>query len=244
MTAEGPLPSAVPQAVGALLAGRCVGFEADARVRIDCTTGEPLSTADAQAVTTRPARSPVRPPRGQYISGVTLASTGTASLLAAYGLIIARRSAGENWLSTPNDLDAQGKWLNLGTGLLVTGASGAGLLVAGMPLALPYRAKTPWWAWLSGGLGLAATAGAIASIVTADPEPPQSCSVSGPDPRPCVARHRDTDRAFILGMTAAPLLTMPLVYLLRSDDKKLRADLAPTLAASRSGGLIGVGGSF
>jgi hypothetical protein len=45
-------------------------------------------------------------------------------------------------------------------------------------------------------------------------------------------------------MTAAPLLTMPLVYLLRSDDKKLRADLAPTLAASRSGGLIGVGGSF
>jgi len=244
MTAEGPAESVLPDAVSALLAGRCVSLTGDEGVELDCVTGEPMRVSSSRKPAVEKTRSPVRPPRGQYLAGVTLASAGAASMLAAYGLVIARRSAGDDWLDSPNNIDPQSKWLSLGTGLLVTGSAGAALLVAGMPLALPYRPKTPWWAWMSGGLGVAATAGMIASVVTASPKPPQSCSVSGPDPGPCVARHRDTDRAFILGMTAAPLLTMPLVYLLRSNEKRLRTELAPTLVAGRGGGVVGVGGTF
>ena len=243
MTAIESRDEVVADAVTSLLANRCVDYSSDAPTSIDCATGEPLGAVAEDAVEPK-TRPGVRPPRGHFIAGVTLTTSGAASLLAAYGLVIARRSAGDTWINAPGDLDAQRRWLNLGTGVLVTGSTGAGLLVAGLPLALPYQAKPPWWAWLSGGLGLVATAGAIASAVTAADKPRQSCTVSGPDPTPCVNRDRDTDRAFILGMTAAPLLTVPLVYLLRSDEKKLRTELAPTLVAGRRGGFVGVGGSF
>jgi hypothetical protein len=132
----------------------------------------------------------------------------------------------------------------MGTGVIATSAIGGGLLVAAMPLALPYKAKTPWWAWVSGGVGVAAAAVSIASAATASAKPPQACTVNGPDPTPCVDRGRDTDRAIILGATAAPLLTMPLVYLLRKSDKKLEASLSPTVVMSRRGGAIGVRGEF
>jgi hypothetical protein len=241
MTSTGPSQAATSKAVASLLAGECKSFEGESPVRIDCVTGE---ADEPVAVAPSGKRSPARPPRGQYLSGVTLASIGTASMLTAYSLAIARRSAGDKWLSSPNDLDVQRTWLNLGNGVLITGATGAALLTAAMPLALPYERKTPWWAWLSGGVGFAAAAASIASAATAAPKSPRSCSVNGPDPSPCVARHRDTDRAFILGMTAVPLLTMPLVYLLRTDHKKLRAELSPRLVAGRNGGSVGIGGSF
>jgi hypothetical protein len=84
----------------------------------------------------------------------------------------------------------------------------------------------------------------VAVAVTADAKPPQSCSLNGPDPAPCVNRGRQIDRAILLGVTAAPLLTMPLVYLLRKDDKKGQARLAPILSAGRSGALVGLAGGF
>lgn len=234
----------VTAAVTALLAGQCRDFVGEESIRIDCLTGAPVPVAASALATKERSRSSRRPPRPQFLSGVTLLSIGATSMLAGYGLTFTRRLAGDDWLDAPNSLAAQNEWLGLGTGLLATGATGAALLVAGMPLALPHEPKTPWWAWLNGGLGVAAAVGAIVSGVTADPKPPQSCSVSGPDPGACVARARDTDRAFILGMTAAPLLTMPLVYLLRSGDKKRRADLSPALSAGRQGGRIGVMGAF
>ncbi len=233
-----PSTSDAASAAAALLAGECKDLTGSAAVAIDCQTGAPIAIA-SDGGTRRP-----RPPRGQYIAGVTLASAGTASLLASYGLLIARRPAGDDWISSPNSLSAQDKWLGLGTGVIVTSSIGGGLLVAAMPLSLPYAAKTPWWAWMSGGLGVAAAAVSIASAVTASPKAPQSCRANGPDPTPCVNRARDTDRAIVLGATAAPLLTIPLVYLLRKGEKRLDASLSPTIAVTRSGGSFGVRGEF
>lgn len=243
-TQGGPTEPEITEAVTALLAGQCRDFAGEEPVRIDCLSGAPMPVVDGALSAKDTSRSRRRPPRPQFVSGVTLLSLGTASMLAGYSLSITRRLAGDDWLDAPNSLAAQDKWLGLGTGLLATGATGASLLVAGMPLALPYKPKTPWWAWLSGGLGVAAAVGAIASGATADPKPPQSCSLSGPDPAACVARHRDTDRAFILGMTAAPLLTMPLVYLLRRDARERRSELAPVLSAGRQGARVGIRGAF
>ena len=55
-----------------------------------------------------------------------------------------------------------------------------------------------------------------------------------------LARH--SDAAFLAGVSAAPLLTMLLVYLLRRDDKRGRAELTPEITVSRSGGFAGTRG--
>ena len=57
-------------------------------------------------------------------------------------------------------------------------------------------------------------------------------------------RAKRTDAAFLTGVTAAPLLTMPLVYLLRRDSKTGRAELVPQLHVGRSGGSIGLSGTY
>ncbi len=241
-TDEGPSTEGVIGATAALLAGECKDLTGPNPVALDCTTGNARTQAQAEA--SRDRARPVRPPRGQFISGLTLASLGTASLLAGYGLLIVRSAAGDDWTSDPGSLDAHGKWLNLGTGMIVTGAAGSAMLVTAMPLVLPYKRKTPWWAWLSGGLGIGLTAGAIASGVTASPKPADSCSINNLNPEPCVERAKRTDLAILLGVTAAPLLTMPLVYLFRKGDKKLAVDLSPDINVSRVGGAVGVRGVF
>jgi uncharacterized membrane protein YdcZ (DUF606 family) len=242
MSAIGPSHEAVVEATAALLAGECWDFSNDEPLRIDCRTGDPLVVAGTKMPDEKSARA--RPPRGQFISGVTLASAGTASLLAGYGVLIGRRAAGDDWLADPASLVAHDKWLNLSTGLIITGSAGSAMLVTAMPLVLPYKSKTPWWAWLSGGLGVGFAASSIAVAVTADSKPTQSCSVNSLNPEPCTSRARQTDLAIMLGVTAAPLLTMPLVYLLRKGEKKLAAELSPSISVDRSGGALGVSGVF
>lgn len=239
----GPEPATVFSATSALLSGECRDFTEEVPFEIDCRTGKRIAPPHGSSrVKTKAAR--VRPPRPQFLSGIALASVGTASLVSSYALLVARRSAGDDWIASTNSLSAQDKWLHLGTGLTITGPVGGALLAAAMPLVLPYQAKTPWWSWLSGALGLAAAAGSIASGVIAPAKPPTSCTLSGPDPAPCVNRGRDIDRAVVLAATAAPLLTMPLVYLLRRDKARLRAELAPRVSFSRQGGTLGIHGSF
>lgn len=211
-------------------------------VALDCRSGTPISMTMSEEAPSEPRG--VRPPAGQFIAGLTLASVGAASLVTGYGLLISRRSAADDWLADPGSLDAHGKWLNLGTGLVVTGSSGSALLVTAMPLLLPYRHKTPWWAWMSGGLGLGFAAASIAEGITADPKPDASCSVNNLNPAPCVDRAKRTDLAVLLGVTAAPLLTMPLVYWLRKSDKRLDAEVLPSVRVDRSGAVLGLEGMF
>jgi hypothetical protein len=242
MSAAGPSDDAAVKASAALLAGECWDFTHDEPLQLDCRTGEPLAVAGTDLSGEKPER--VGPPRGQFISGLTLASAGAASLLAGYGLLITRRAAGDDWLADPGSLDAHDKWLNLGTGVIITGSTGSAMLVTAMPLVLPYKSKTPWWAWLSGGVGVGLAAASIATAVTADAKPAQSCSVNNLNPEPCANRAKQTDLAIMLGVTAAPLLSMPLVYLFRKSEKQLAAELSPSISFHRSGGALGVRGAF
>ncbi len=182
-----------------------------------------------------------RPPRGQLISGVSLASVGTISLLSSYALYaVSTTRLADQMVALPST-DNQARWLNTRFGTFYTGSIGAGLLVTAMPLALPYRERTPWWGWLAGGTGLALAATSIALAVTAPPEPNVSRVM---DPQGYVDRARRTDGAFLAGVTAAPLLTMPLVYLLRRDEKRGRAELTPEIVVSRSGGFAAIRGNY
>lgn len=227
------------RAVESLLAGRCADFSEGILQEIDCRTGELIAPPSVEGTVSKRVA-----PRGLFVAGVTAASVGTASLAAGWSLFFARRSVGNDWVSDANNLSVQARWLDLGKALAITGPVGGGLLVASMPMVLPIHAKTPWWAWLNGGLGVAAAVGSIVSGVTAAPKPPESCEVNGQDPTACVDRGRDVNRAVLLGATAAPLLTMPLVYLLRRDERKPRVDVEPRALVGRRGGFVGVTGSF
>lgn len=237
MTPTGPSAEAAAGAAVALTNDQCRDFTGPKPVAIECP-GEP---------------PPARPPRAQWVSGLTLVSVGGASLLASYGLVIFRRSTGnvviDQVQANPGDFTNQQKWLDIGTGIVVSAATGGALTVAAMPLFLPYKSKTPWWAWLSGGLGLGAAVGSIVSGATAESAPAgnSNCEtqfLSAAEAQTCVDRGRSVDRAIVLGATAAPLLTMPLVYLFRRDEKKLRASVTPSITFGPTGGSLTFRGRF
>jgi hypothetical protein len=223
-------------AVEKLIAGECSEWSDGEARPVDCASGKPVTSDDtAQSTELR------RPPRGQFISGVTLASVGTASLVTAYALYGVRSgSADDDMIQSPTN-ENQARWLNLRAGMFYTGSVGAAALVTAMPLALPYRNRTPWWAWFSGATGIALAATSIALAITAPPQPELSRVA---DPDGYVARGKRTDAAFLVGVTAAPLLTMPLVYLLRREGKRGPTGMTPRIMVSRSGGTIGLAGAF
>jgi hypothetical protein len=253
---QGPTRGDIALASRALLEGKCTDFTPSDPVPLLC---------EGEAVPAEPAAVPTggwpahRPPKGQFITGLTLASLGTVSLITGYALFLPRKSTAEDWL---NDIDpnpdsvrvdathdsvrvdaTQEKWLNLNTGIIIAGAVGGAALVAAMPLVLPKRDKTPWLAWLSGGLGLGLTAFSIAWGVTADDKPPTSCSSPSIDPieaRTCITRSEQVSLAILTGATAAPLLTIPLVYLLRPSEKNIQ----PSVEVGRNRAYVGVSGEF
>ncbi|MEM7435380.1 MAG: PEGA domain-containing protein [Myxococcota bacterium] len=241
--ARGPSRGDLALAARALAQRQCTDFRGPTPETIPCG-GRPVepSVADAQP----PAPIPRRRPKGQFVSGLTLFSLGAASLVTSTALLIPRKNAGTTWVNAvfegSQDTDSQNRWLTLNDVILGTAAAGGGLLVASMPLILPNRAKTPWWAWLSGGVGLGAAAFSIAYGVTIQPRPSTSCrsdAIGFDDAALCIRRAERTSAAVLAGSVAAPLITMPLVYLLR---KKPRVE--PTVDAGRGRAQLVLSGRF
>ena len=70
-----------------------------------------------------------------------------------------------------------------------------------------------------------------------------SCSAQTLDPvevRSCVNRGQHTSVAVLTGLTSAPLITMPLVYLFRPS----RARLEPQVTVGRGGASLALRGQF
>lgn len=242
---SGPSRDDVALAAGTLTEGRCVDFTSAKPVVLACEDQQPLEVAEAPAPPlTRPAD---RRPRGQFIAGMTLIGVGLSGLVTGYALLIPRASAAEDWYADVDQggdgVDSQQRWINLRSGIVASASVGAGSLVAAMPLALPERAKTPWWAWLSGGVGVGLAAFSIAYGVTADAEPSVSCGgqqATTDGVASCVKRGEQTSLAVLTGLTAAPLITMPLVYLFRPSKAKLE----PSAQIGRSGAYLSLSGRF
>lgn len=232
--ASGPSREDVDLAVKAVLNDECMDFTGARPTELPGCNGGRKSWPEH------------RTPKAHFWSGIALASLGTLSLATGYGLLVRRGTVGDDFVSdvanSPMNMqpvDNQLKWLNLQPALIATGATGAAALVAAMPLALPYRSKTPWWAWVSGGLGVVALAGSIASGATADSKP-DSCVNSAAETQQCVDHGKGVDRAVLLGLTAAPLLTMPLVYLFRPKEAKV----TPNIEIGQNGGRVVFTGQF
>jgi hypothetical protein len=106
-----------------------------------------------------------------------------------------------------------------------------------MPLLLPDYARTPWWGWTLGvaGLGLAGYAIYEGVTMTDCPEPYIADEAAV---RSCVARGQEAGRLALALAGAAPLLSVPLVYLFRP----LRAH--PSVAVASEGAVVRVRKAF
>jgi hypothetical protein len=241
---ERPSESHLALAAHTLTERRCVDFTPSEPVTLPCASGEPLAAEVPEAPDVWPAH---RRPRGQFVAGLTLVGVGVAGLTTGYVLLVPRSDAAVDWINEVDagsqDTTAQQKWFDLRGAIIASGSIGAAALVTAMPLALPERDKTPWWAWVSGGVGLGLAGFSIAWGVTAEAAPSNSCSapnLNSTDVRSCVSREKQTSVALLTGLTAAPLITMPLVYLLRPTPAKLE----PQIEVGRSGAYFGLRGRF
>ena len=240
----GPAASDLVAAARTLTAGECTDFTSAEPQALPCGREQAIGTSSAPEPNDRPEG---RRPRGQFISGITVASVGIAGLVTGYALLIPRSSAAEDWIVAVDGgsegTAAQQGWFDLRGGIIASGSVGSAALITAMPLALPERDKTPWWAWMSGGVGLGLAGFSIAWGVMADASPSVSCSSPTLDPtvpRACVQHSEQTVLAVLTGLTAAPLITMPLVYLFRPS----RAPLEPQVQLGRSGAYLGLRGRF
>jgi hypothetical protein len=238
-----PASEDVRRVIDALLEGRSVDFTgphpiARASWRADLAPRIEVGGVAAALVEVEPEHAHGAPrPRNQRIAGWSLFGLGAASIGTSVGLHLWRGELGERFSASPGSLSAAQQWNNARIGVWASAAFGGAATSAAMPLLLPEYPRTPWWGWTLGAVGLGLTGYAIYEGVT----------MSGcPDPfvadeaavRSCVARGQEAGRLSLALAGAAPLLSIPLVYLVRP----LRVE--PSISASRVGAMIRVRKAF
>lgn len=156
--------------------------------------------------------SPSRVPK---IAGATLVLTGSIMLVGGWVMYVARQNfrlqvrydVGREVL---NDWEQQGAWA------LWLSAGGAAAIVASEYLLLPESQDTPTIAWLGGVAGLATAAAGLGFAAGGTHCAPVALRPAAAIPRGCLSGTSDTLFGEMLLLTAAPLLNLPLTYLLRS----------------------------
>lgn len=225
------------RAVDALLEGRSVDFtgkhpiaQASWAVERDGNVGAASAAlVETESASEKPSRTPR--PRNQRIAGWSLFGAGVASIGASVGLHVWRGNLGDQFIETPANLSAAQEWYDARIAAWATAAFGGAATSAAMPLLLPNYDRTPWWGWTLGAVGLGLTGYAIYEGVTLT-SCPEPYIADGAAVRACVERGQEAGRIALALAGAAPLLTVPLVYLLRP----LRAE--PSISVSRESAVV------
>ena len=245
-------PDEVRRGLDALLEGRSVDFTgphpmARASWRVEGRELEAEAAAATAAVASPSAAEAPYPreiprrgaprPREHRIAGWSLFSLGAASIGTSVGLHVWRGDLGKRFIDAPASLSAAQQWRDARVGLWVTAAFGGVAASAAMPLLLPHYERPPWWAWTLGAFGLGLTGYAIYEgiALTGCPEPFIADETAV---RSCVDRGQGAGRLSLGLAGAAPLLTVPLVYLFRP----LR--VTPSVSVSRRSAVVQVGKAF
>jgi len=236
-------PDDIRRAVGALFDGRSVDFTgphpiARASWQVEVAPAVTLGAAAAAVTEADPERARSVPrPRSQRIAGWSLFGLGLGSIGASVGLHVWRGTLGDEFIDSPSNLSAAQRWNDVRIGVWTSAAFGGAAASAAMPLFLPDQERTPWWGWTLGALGLGLSGYAIYEGVTmtACPEPYIANSSAAES---CVARGQEAGRLSLALAGAAPLLTVPLVYLFRP----LRA--LPSVTVTREGAMVQIRNTF
>ena len=229
----------VRRALDALFEGRSVDFtgphpiaRASWRAELAPVAAAGAATAAATEAEAEPKKGVPRP-RNQRIAGWSLFGVGVASVGASVGLHVWRGELGDRFIEAPATLNAAQRWNDVRVGVWTTAAFGGAAASAAMPLLLPDYERTPWWGWTLGAVGLGLAGYAIYEGVTMtncpDPYLADQAAV-----RSCVARGQEAGRLALALAGAAPLLTIPLVYLFRP----LRAE--PSVSVAGQGAVVQV----
>lgn len=219
-----PAAQEVRRGMDALFEGRSVDFsgphplarpswfveqEAAVKRRAVAATAGVVAAAEAGPVEDGSPR-----PRKQRIAGWSLFGVGVASVGASVGLHVHRGNLGDDFVSAPSSLQTAQDWRDARIAVWTLAAVGGAAATAAMPLLLPNYQRTPWWGWTLGaaGLGLAAYAIYEGVTMTGCPEPyiTDASAVQA-----CVNRGQEAGRLSLALAGAAPLLSVPLVYLFR-----------------------------
>ncbi|MDH3625462.1 MAG: PEGA domain-containing protein [Myxococcales bacterium] len=213
----------VRRGVDALFEGRSVDFSGphpiaraswDAELEAAAKRRAVAATSAATVAEAQIGKAGTARPRNQRIAGWSLFGAGVASIGAAVGLHVHRGTLGDELISAPSSLQAAQDWQDARIAVWTLAAVGGAATTASMPLLLPNYERTPWWGWTLGAVGLGLTGYAIYEGVTltACPEPFVTDVTAV---RACVSRGQEAGRVSLALAGAAPLLTVPLVYLFR-----------------------------
>ncbi len=163
--------------------------------------------------------------------GWAIAGAGVAALGLGYALEARSRGLGDRYAraepSDPDFTSRQSDWQSSRYPVYGLAALGGVAASVGLGYALPARDGVPWPAWLSGVAGLGLLASGVVVGLGA-----HSCGNIASDRVGCVARGKSVDLAVLLSMTGAPLLSVPLSYLLlpAGSGVSARLDLSRTRA--------------
>ena len=208
---------------------------------ITAAEGTPSTSGDGSAGTRggHPRRSGGPP----TVAGFVLGGAGVAALVTTWVLWAELQSRNDffalAFTDDPDYLHRQDRVDRMELAVFGTGAAGGVLTTVAMPLLLPRREGVPWWSWAAAGVGAVVAGFGIAGLATG-----RVPGVLEDDAIDMGATRRQQTDALGVALIAhaAPLLSMPFVYLLRgaTSDEGARA----SLALSPHGATLSLGGIF
>lgn len=219
-------------AIAALAAGRSE----------DWTSGAPVALPRAEGQEEVHSGSRVPGDRtGEIVAGAAMGIAAIGGWVAAFGLYDWRLAAGARLAvvepSDPEYLPRQQTWLDGRWAIYGASWASAALGTAALPLVLPPEDGVPIWSWLVAAAGGIPLAIGIAEIALASP-----CDRAVRQDAACVQRAAPIDRGVIVSSMAAPLLAVPVVYLMRELTRSPGASAAIEIGPGRAE--VRVGGAF
>jgi hypothetical protein len=156
-----------------------------------------------------------RDARTSKIVGASLALGGGVTLVAAWATYVARQSYRLRPREglTANDVDS---WATQGAWSFWLGLGAASALVGSEYLLLPEAKEVPMLAWLGGLAGLVTGAVGVGYLVGGTHCAPLALRPGAVVPQACSSGTADDVFGLLLLLTSAPLVNIPLTYLLRS----------------------------
>ncbi len=254
LAANGLSRRAVSALVEALVAGRSVDVREDppraiepwsppsVRPAVAAGAGgggapaEGVAVGSAEAGSSAPEEPGGEGSGGPAWLGWTLAGGGVLGLGAAWVLEAQLFTyADQLRIAQPSDvdyLDRQERVSSARAPVLASGIAGGALLGASLPLILPSEDGVPWWGWVAGGVGAGTAALGVVYLAGE-----QECLDEG-----CAQREPNDVLGALVLSHAAPLLAVPVVYLVRGASESDGATASVSLGPG--GGSVSVGGAF